>query len=169
MEAAGHHSQAARINRAISEAGFDIDALLSPEPASRPRTDLGNAERLIDQYGADLRYCPPLGGWFVWDGRRWRKDDAKQVYRLAYETVRGIYAEAALLTDRQEREDMSRWAVQSEAKHRSVEAQEEMHHVHQSINQFVSKTLELGRMPTEADFQDGEGCGHGGCGCGHSH
>jgi cell fate (sporulation/competence/biofilm development) regulator YlbF (YheA/YmcA/DUF963 family) len=50
-----------------------------------------------------------------------------------------------------------------------LEAQEEMHNVHQSINQFVSKTLELGRMPTEADFEDGEGCGHGGCGCGHSH
>lgn len=50
-----------------------------------------------------------------------------------------------------------------------LEAQEEMHHVHQSINQFVSKTLELGRMPTEADFQSEEGgCGDG-CGCGHSH
>ena len=50
-----------------------------------------------------------------------------------------------------------------------LEAQEEMHHVHQSINQFVSKTLELGRMPTEADFESEEGgCGDG-CGCGHSH
>jgi len=50
-----------------------------------------------------------------------------------------------------------------------LEAQEEMHHVHQSINQFVSKTLELGRLPTEADFESDEGsCGHG-CGCGHEH
>src|SRR3954471_1944952 len=49
-----------------------------------------------------------------------------------------------------------------------LEAQEEMHHVHQSINQFVSKTLELGRMPTEADFESEGGCGDG-CGCGHSH
>jgi cell fate (sporulation/competence/biofilm development) regulator YlbF (YheA/YmcA/DUF963 family) len=49
-----------------------------------------------------------------------------------------------------------------------LEAQEEMHHVHQSINQFVSKTLELGRLPTEADFESEEGCGDG-CGCGHNH
>jgi len=50
-----------------------------------------------------------------------------------------------------------------------LEAQEEMHHVHQSINQYVSKTLELGRLPTEADFEsEGGGCGDG-CGCGHSH
>lgn len=51
-----------------------------------------------------------------------------------------------------------------------LEAQQEMHEVHQSINQFVSKTLELGRMPTDADFQDEHGhggCGHDSCGCGH--
>ena len=49
-----------------------------------------------------------------------------------------------------------------------LEAQEEMHHVHQEINQYVSKTLELGRMPTEADFESEGGCGDG-CGCGHNH
>ena len=50
-----------------------------------------------------------------------------------------------------------------------LEAQEEMHHVHQSINQYVSKTLELGRMPSKEDFEGDGHCGHGGCGCGHSH
>ena len=49
-----------------------------------------------------------------------------------------------------------------------LEAQEEMHHVHQSINQLVSKTLELGRVPTEADLEEGGSCGHG-CGCDHNH
>lgn len=49
-----------------------------------------------------------------------------------------------------------------------LEAQEEMHHVHHSINQFVSKTLELGRLPTEADLGEEGGCGDG-CGCGHNH
>lgn len=49
-----------------------------------------------------------------------------------------------------------------------LEAQEEMHHVHQSINQLVSKTLELGRIPTEADLEEEGGCGDG-CGCGHNH
>jgi cell fate (sporulation/competence/biofilm development) regulator YlbF (YheA/YmcA/DUF963 family) len=49
-----------------------------------------------------------------------------------------------------------------------LEAQEEMHNVHESINQYVSKTLELGRIPTEADLESEESCGHG-CGCGHNH
>ena len=48
-----------------------------------------------------------------------------------------------------------------------LEAQEELHNVHKSVNQYVSKTLELGRMPTDADFQE-DNCGHG-CGCGHEH
>jgi cell fate (sporulation/competence/biofilm development) regulator YlbF (YheA/YmcA/DUF963 family) len=47
-----------------------------------------------------------------------------------------------------------------------LEAQEELHNVHKSVNQYVSKTLELGRMPTDADFESHE-CGHGGCGCEH--
>ena len=48
-----------------------------------------------------------------------------------------------------------------------LDAQEELHHVHHTINQYVSKTLELGRLPTESDFE--EECGHGSCGCGHNH
>jgi cell fate (sporulation/competence/biofilm development) regulator YlbF (YheA/YmcA/DUF963 family) len=48
-----------------------------------------------------------------------------------------------------------------------LDAQQELHSVHESINQLVSKTLELGRLPTEEELESG-GCGDG-CGCGHSH
>jgi cell fate (sporulation/competence/biofilm development) regulator YlbF (YheA/YmcA/DUF963 family) len=47
-----------------------------------------------------------------------------------------------------------------------LDAQEELHQVQESIHQYVNKTLELGRMPTEEDISGG-GCGHGGCGCHH--
>jgi cell fate (sporulation/competence/biofilm development) regulator YlbF (YheA/YmcA/DUF963 family) len=46
-----------------------------------------------------------------------------------------------------------------------LDAQEELHNVQESIQQYVSKTLELGRMPTEEDMGGG-GCGSG-CGCHH--
>ncbi len=49
-----------------------------------------------------------------------------------------------------------------------LDAQEELHQVQHSIQRYVSKTLELGRMPTEEEVHGG-GCGGGGCGCGHSH
>lgn len=48
-----------------------------------------------------------------------------------------------------------------------LDAQEELHEIKHSIHQYVNKTLELGRMPSEEDLS--EGCGHGGCGCGHEH
>lgn len=46
-----------------------------------------------------------------------------------------------------------------------LDAQEELHEVKQSVTRFVSKTLELGRLPNEEDLEGG-GCGHG-CGCHH--
>ncbi len=46
-----------------------------------------------------------------------------------------------------------------------LDAQEELHQVQQSVHQYVNKTLELGRLPTEEEL-DGGSCGHG-CGCHH--
>jgi hypothetical protein len=46
-----------------------------------------------------------------------------------------------------------------------LDAQEELHQVQHSVQQYVSKTLELGRLPTEDELNGGS-CGHG-CGCSH--
>jgi cell fate (sporulation/competence/biofilm development) regulator YlbF (YheA/YmcA/DUF963 family) len=47
-----------------------------------------------------------------------------------------------------------------------LDAQEELQSVQESIHQYVNKTLELGRIPTEEDLGGGGSCGHG-CGCHH--
>ena len=44
-----------------------------------------------------------------------------------------------------------------------LDAQEELHQMREGIHKYVNKTLELGRLPAEEDF---ESCGHG-CNCGH--
>ncbi len=44
-------------------------------------TDLGHAEQLIQYHGKDLKYCPDLGGWFVWTGVRWEQDKSGEVHR----------------------------------------------------------------------------------------
>lgn len=46
-----------------------------------------------------------------------------------------------------------------------LDAQEELHEMQHSIQKHVSKTFQLGRVPTEADLEEGS-CGHG-CGCHH--
>jgi putative DNA primase/helicase len=85
---------------------------------TRALTDLGNAERLTDARGEDLRYCEALGGWLCWDGRRWQQDASGQMYRWAVDTVRSIYTEAATEADRKTREELAAWAKQSESEQR---------------------------------------------------
>jgi len=46
-----------------------------------------------------------------------------------------------------------------------LDAQEELHQVQESVQHYVSKTLELGRLPTDEEMNGGS-CGHG-CGCSH--
>lgn len=78
-------------------------------------TDLGNAERLVERHGAELRYCAALDAWYVWDGRRWAKDETGEVVRRATESVVALYAEAETLPDRTAREELVKHAVKSEA------------------------------------------------------
>jgi cell fate (sporulation/competence/biofilm development) regulator YlbF (YheA/YmcA/DUF963 family) len=47
-----------------------------------------------------------------------------------------------------------------------LDAQQALHELQEQVQKHVSKTLELGRMPTEEDMSEGS-CGHG-CGC-HGH
>jgi putative DNA primase/helicase len=86
--------------------------------ARLPKTDLGNAERLVARHGADMRYCHPWGRWLVWDGRRWRPDDTGEARRRARQTVRGILAEAAALEDAAARAALVAWARASEKRDR---------------------------------------------------
>jgi cell fate (sporulation/competence/biofilm development) regulator YlbF (YheA/YmcA/DUF963 family) len=47
-----------------------------------------------------------------------------------------------------------------------LDAQEDMQKLQQSVSQFVTKTMELGRVPEENELESGGSCGHG-CGCHH--
>ena len=48
-----------------------------------------------------------------------------------------------------------------------MEAQEQMHELQHSIQKPINKTLELGRVPTAEDLEEGCCSNHGGCGCSH--
>jgi putative DNA primase/helicase len=78
-------------------------------------TDMGNAERLVDQFGRELRYSHPMKKWFHWDGMRWRPDSQSIATQRAMTTVRGIYKEAAAQDTVDKRAALSEWAVNSES------------------------------------------------------
>jgi P4 family phage/plasmid primase-like protien len=81
-------------------------------------TDMGNAERLVERHGEDLRFCPTWKCWLVWDGIRWKKDATHEVTRRAKETVRSIYVEAAETEEDGLRQQLVKHARRSEFRNR---------------------------------------------------
>jgi len=75
--------------------------------------DAGNAERLADRHGANLRYCYPWGSWLVYDGTRWHGDDRGAVVRLAKDTARSIFEEAKEAPDDETAKRLGKWASSS--------------------------------------------------------
>lgn len=94
-----------------------------PPPKTAPArgfhtTDMGNAQRLAAHYGENIRYCWPAKKWYVWDGQRWRPDSAGEIFTLAKETVRSIYAETAQAEDDSARKTLAKHALRSESRNR---------------------------------------------------
>ncbi len=78
-------------------------------------TDTGNAERFAEHHGRDVLYCFPLKTWFVYDGKRWCKDDTGHVFRLAKETARSIFEEAAKAGGDEKAKELGKWAIVSQS------------------------------------------------------
>lgn len=80
-------------------------------------TDLGNAQRLVDQFGDDIRYSAQWSTWLVWQGNHWEVDESKSfVQRLAHAVVRGMWEELAQLDrDDPKRKALLQWVQRSES------------------------------------------------------
>lgn len=85
-----------------------------PGPPRRNLTDVGNAARLIDAHGDDMRHVRTWVSWLHWDGRRWCRDDTGLVVEKAKLTARAILTEAAVEADDDYRKKLVAWARQSE-------------------------------------------------------
>ena len=66
-------------------------------------TDTGNARRLVQHHGENLRYASQFG-WLVWDGMRWIVDDTGQVERCCKDTAERIQDEALAVDPDEEKE-----------------------------------------------------------------
>jgi putative DNA primase/helicase len=69
------------------ESLLETDACCALSHFGCERNDSGNAQRLIDAHGEDIRYCHPWGKWLAWDGRRWDEDAQHIVTRHAEDVV----------------------------------------------------------------------------------
>ena len=97
-------------------------------------------------------------------------DDAKKQYQLVVEKGEALQQKQQMgqalsseeIADFEKQRDT---LVSNPVARGFLDAQQEMHKVRESVSQYVSKTLELGRIPSSDDL-GGESCGEG-CGCHH--
>ncbi len=82
----------------------------------RAMTDLGNAERLVDKYGHELRYCDQTGQWFSWWGTRWVQAGKSGPQDRMHDVVRYIWVEAENIEppDAGATKKLRAWAKRSE-------------------------------------------------------
>ena len=77
---------------------------LADQDENRPNpfrgTDDANADLLIEQHGADIRFCSSWDKWLLWTGSYWRIDDRLDIDRLAADVPKMIRRKAASLTQR---------------------------------------------------------------------
>lgn len=81
-------------------------------------TDMGNAERFVDRFGSELRYCSKLGKdgtWLIWDGTRWQLDERLKIHKMAKRIVPDIYADAQASPYKVDKERFFDWAIKTEA------------------------------------------------------
>lgn len=79
---------------------------------SRPLTEYGNAQRLFDDYGEELRYVHDADSWICWLGGAWAWDTGSGVRSLAANLPQKIYSEGSRhLADA---EHFGRWARKSQ-------------------------------------------------------
>jgi putative DNA primase/helicase len=81
-------------------------------------TDMGNAQRLVERHGTNLRYCFDSGKWLTWNGRSWTADNDGQVDRFAKETIKSMYCEAGCSASVSDRGNLAKHALKSEAEGR---------------------------------------------------
>lgn len=68
----------------------DVAEVVEDKPKKKFRlTELGNAERIAYEYGHVIKFVNDIG-WFIWDGKRWRIDNKKEIERITAKVLRGL-------------------------------------------------------------------------------
>ncbi|PHG57591.1 phage/plasmid primase, P4 family [Bacillus toyonensis] len=80
----------------------DVDEVAEEKPKRKFKlTELGNAERIAYEYGHVIKFVNDIG-WFIWDGKRWRIDNKKEIERITAKVLRSL--------NKSEDESETKWA-----------------------------------------------------------
>jgi putative DNA primase/helicase len=91
-------------------------ARYEPDGESFNLTDLGNALRFVALEGKHARYCAPWGKWLLWDGHRWRIDEAQEIELRAVSVIRDLLRQAAAAESDEQRKMLAKYARTTESR-----------------------------------------------------
>ena len=123
------------LNRAISSVEHRKRSL--PD-ARKHWTEQGNAERLVEAFGNNLRYNAAKGGWLTWSGACWLPDVTGTVYRHLHDVVRNLHDSVGTTQDEDAAKKILTWAYKSES------------HKVQANSLNIAQSLEGVSIPLEA-------------------
>lgn len=69
------------------------------KPVRFQQTELQMADALVSRFGDELRYCAPLGGWFLWTGTHWQRDHAERARECVKSLAKDWAHEAVAVLD----------------------------------------------------------------------
>lgn len=105
---------------AKSVSRYEPQAEAQPLPSVFNLSDMGNAERLSEQYRSNIRYCYECKRWLVWNGKVWEWDSGDKMTALAKRAIRSIYSEASREGDESKRKKIADHALKSESDYRII-------------------------------------------------
>ena len=136
-------------------------------------------ESLVNEKTRELCVSFLLVPGFLWLRRKidtfLADDSAKTLYRnlaekgehLQHKQQQGVRLSPEEIADYEKERDA---LVGNPVAAAFIEAQQNLHQVQETVNQYISKTLELGRVPSAEEMEEAGCCGGGGghsCGCSH--
>lgn len=79
-------------------------------------TDTGNANRFMDMYREELRYCKEMDSWLLWNGKYWERDKTNAVALTRTEKVcRALLDEGLKYEDQDKRTALVKHALRTES------------------------------------------------------
>jgi putative DNA primase/helicase len=83
--------------------------------------DLYHARKIVGLHGHEIRYSRELGGFLIWDDKRWTQDKYDNVWRMAIHTAWVTYLEERdAATSANERSRLHKWVTRAESR-RNIE------------------------------------------------
>ncbi len=67
-----------------------VDDIFEESKRNFMRTELGNAERIVSEYGNDIRHINDVG-WMIWDGKKWSEDNRRKIEKITAKVLRKLF------------------------------------------------------------------------------